>query len=67
MKTPTQDQALPPDLTQDEIDAICDPLKQPAAQIRFLTRLGVRVERRPNGRPLVSRLHYVEVRHGQTA
>jgi hypothetical protein len=54
----------PPDLTQDEIDMICDPLKQPAAQIRYLQRLGVHVRRKPNGKPLVNRLHYVSVRGG---
>ena len=52
----------PPDLTQAEIDVICEPLRQPAAQIRYLQRLGVVVKRKPNGRPLVSRQHYVAVR-----
>jgi hypothetical protein len=49
-------------LTQAEIDVICEPLRQPAAQIRYLQRLGVVVKRKPNGRPLVSRQHYVAVR-----
>ena len=44
-----------PDLTQGEIDAICEPLKQPAAQVRYLERLGLVVARKPNGRPLVNR------------
>lgn len=52
----------PPDLTQAEIDSICEPLKQPAAQVRYLKRLGVNVKRKPNGRPLVSRAHYEAVR-----
>lgn len=51
-----------PDLTQGEIDAICEPLKQPAAQVRYLKRLGLVVARKPNGRPLVNRKHYDDVR-----
>ena len=59
--------SLPCDLTQAEIDEICAPLKQPAAQIRFLKdRLKVPVTRRPNGRPLVSRLAYINVRGAVT-
>ena len=42
-------------LTDDEIDAICAGLRQSAAKIRFLRRLGVRVDKKPNGRPLVAR------------
>jgi hypothetical protein len=42
-------------LTDDEIDAICAGLCQSATKIRFLRRLGVRVDRKPNGRPLVAR------------
>lgn len=53
----------PPDLTQAEIDAICYPLVQGAAQVRFLRLiLKLRVERRPNGKPLVNRQHYNAVR-----
>ena len=51
-----------PDLTDDEIDRICEGLKQNAAKVRFLQRLRVRVDRKPNGRPLVSRAHYEAVR-----
>jgi len=47
-----------PDLTDAEIDAICDGLKQNAAKVRFLRGLGLHVERKPNGRPLVNRSHY---------
>lgn len=43
---------------------ICEPLKQPAAQIRYLRRLGLRVDRKPNGKPLVNRQHYNAVRGG---
>ena len=53
---------LGPDLTQGEIDAICEPLKQPAAQVRYLEGLGLVVARKPNGRPLVNRRHYDDVR-----
>lgn len=35
------------------IDAMCHPLTQPAAQIRYLRRLGLTVATRPNGRPLL--------------
>lgn len=51
-----------PDLTDAEIDAICDGYVQNAAKIRFLRSLGVHVERKPNGRPLVNRAHYATVR-----
>ena len=46
---------LPPYLTQDEIDDICDPLTSAAAQIRYLLREGLLVTRKPNGRALVMR------------
>lgn len=51
-----------PDLTDEEVDRICAGLRQNAAKIRFLQRLKLRVERRPNGKPLVNRAHYVAVR-----
>lgn len=47
-----------PDLTQDEINAICAGLSQYAAQCRYLRRMGLRVERRPNGQPLVARAEW---------
>lgn len=43
------------DLSDAEIDSICEGLTQNAAKVRFLQRLGLHVERRPNGRPLVAR------------
>lgn len=54
-----------PYLTTDEINDICDPLTQPAAQIRHLQRMGMQVLRKANGRPLVARAEYerVAVRH----
>lgn len=50
--------SLPPELTQAEIDEICEPLTQGAAQMRYLQSLGVTVDRKPNGRPLVNRQRY---------
>lgn len=47
-----------PDLTQEEIDDICAGLSQYAAQCRYLRRMGLRVERRPNGQPLVARAEW---------
>lgn len=52
----------PVELTDAEVDQICAGLRQNAAKVRFLQRLKVRVERKPNGRPLVNRAHYVAVR-----
>lgn len=53
-----------PDLTEEEVDKICKPLKQGAAKVRYLRSLGLTVTRRPNGEPLVNRLHYDYVRGG---
>lgn len=56
------------DLSDAEIDEICDGLTQSAAKVRFLKALGLIVARKPNGRPLVSRRHFEDVRgHGQQA
>jgi len=44
-----------PILTDSEVDEICDGLTQGAAKVRYLRQLGVPVERKPNGRPLVRR------------
>lgn len=46
---------MTPDLTDSEVDQICAGLVQNAAKVRYLQALGLRVDRRPNGRPLVSR------------
>ena len=46
------------DLTDAEIDLICDGLVQASAKVRYLERLGLTVRRKPNGRPLVNRAHY---------
>lgn len=43
-------------LTRAEVDTICHPLKQGAAQIRYLRDIvKVPVQRKPDGRPLVRR------------
>lgn len=51
----------PPWLTQEEIDDLCKPLKQSAAQIRFLESHGLTVRTKPNGAPLVMRAHFEEL------
>jgi cation diffusion facilitator CzcD-associated flavoprotein CzcO len=55
-----------PHLTDAEIDDICAGLTQSAAKVRFLQRLGLPVQRKPNGRPLVRRADW-ERQTGQTA
>lgn len=52
-----------PDLSDAEIDSICEGLTQNAAKVRYLEKtLGLVVARKPNGRPLVNRKHYDAVR-----
>lgn len=46
------------DLTDTEIDSICDGYVQNSAKIRFLRSMGLTVRAKPNGRPLVNRAHY---------
>jgi len=46
---------MPLALTQEEIFELTRPLKQPAAQIKYLRSIGIRAERRPNGQVLVLR------------
>lgn len=46
---------MTPTLSEDEVAAICKGLKQNAAKVRFLRRLGYQVDRRPDGSPLVWR------------
>lgn len=45
-------------LSDAEIDEICKPLTQHAAQLRYLRSLGLLVNRRPDGSPLVSRAEW---------
>jgi len=44
-----------PFLSDAELQDLCAGLEQPAAQLRYLKRLGLHVERKPNGRPLLMR------------
>ena len=46
---------MTPFLSDFEVADMCSPLLQPGAQKRYLSRLGLRFEVKPNGRPLVSR------------
>lgn len=54
----------PVHLTDAEVDAICDGLRQSAAKARFLAGLGLHVNFKPNGRPLVVRTHAEQVLAG---
>lgn len=46
----------PPYFTDAEVDDMCDGLTLNAAKIRYLReKLGLRVDRKPNGRPLAWR------------
>ena len=51
---------MTPWLSSDEIDDLCAPLQQHAAQIRFIRGLGITVREKPNGAPLVMRTHFEE-------
>ncbi len=44
-----------PYFTDAEVDDMCAGLSQDAAKVRFLRRLGLRVDRKPNGKPLAWR------------
>ena len=46
---------MTPYLTDEELAEICASHTQGAAQIRLLRRWGIKVERKPNGRPLIRR------------
>lgn len=50
-----------PFLSDDEIRELCDGLQLPGAQCRYLARLGLLVNRKPNGRPLVARSEFERV------
>jgi hypothetical protein len=58
-----------PNLTDAEVLAICEPLKLGKAQCRYLARLGMKVEQKPNGKPLIARGEFERVmigRHTET-
>lgn len=44
-----------PFFSDAELQALCEGLEQPAAQLRYLRGLGLHVARKPNGRPLLMR------------
>lgn len=44
-----------PYFSDAEVDEMCAGLSQPAAKIRYLKRLGLKVDRKPNGAPLAWR------------
>lgn len=46
---------MSPYLSDAEIDDMCAGLSQSAAKVRFLKLMGLHVDRKPNGRPLVRR------------
>lgn len=50
-----------PFLTDEEIKGICEPLIAPTAQCRYLRRLGLLVNEKPNGKPLVARSEFERV------
>ena len=52
---------MSPHFTDEEIDGICDGLTQNAARVRYLRKLGLHVETKPNGRPLVARSNWETV------
>ncbi|PRF87239.1 hypothetical protein C6Q22_12470 [Burkholderia multivorans] len=57
---------LPPFLTDAELRRIAEPLRQPAAIMRWFKRAGFEVKKKPNGMPLVSRVHFEQVMRGRT-
>lgn len=56
---------MTPYLTDTEIAEICEPLVAPAAQRRYLARLGLVVMAKPNGKPLVARGEFERVLIGR--
>lgn len=55
-----------PYLSDEEVSEICRPLRQAKAQVRYLARLGMNVQRRPDGRALVARSEFERVMNGGT-
>jgi hypothetical protein len=54
-----------PFLSETEIAEICAPLSMPAYQAKYLKRLGLIVNRKPNGRLLVARGEFERVLIGR--
>lgn len=46
---------MTPWLSTQEIEDLCEPLKQRSAQVTYLKKLGLKVTQKPNGSPLVLR------------
>ena len=53
-----------PWLSDDEVDEICAGLRINAAKCRHLASMGLTVNQKPNGRPLVMRAHAERVLSG---
>lgn len=51
-------------LSDDEVDDLCAGLTNSAAKRRYLEGIGLTVNRKPNGRPLVVRSHVESVLSG---
>lgn len=51
-----------PYLTDDEIADITKPLTQGAARCRYFRRIGVKVDPRPDGQPLIGRAEFEAAR-----
>jgi hypothetical protein len=51
-----------PFLTDDEIARMTKPLKQGAARCRYFRSLGIKVDPRPDGQPLVGRAEFEAAR-----
>lgn len=56
-----------PWLSDAEVDELCTGLRQHAAKARYLRSLGLTVQIKPNGRPLVMRAHAEAVLSGAPA
>lgn len=56
----------PPFLTDTELRRIAEPLRQPAAIMRWFKRAGFEAKQKPNGMPLISRVHFEQVMRGQS-
>ena len=50
-----------PFLSDEEVSELCAPLRMPGAQCRYLRKLGLMVQTKPNGRALVARSEFERV------
>lgn len=58
---------LKPYFSDAEVDDMCEGLVQDAAKVRHLRRLGLKVDRKPNGKPLAWRPVPPEQQQAQNA